>query len=310
MNFTNRHLRAFLALTESRSFTRAAENVCLSQPAFSALINALEQEVGFKLFNRGTRHVELTVDGEHFIEIAQRLVKTYDDSVIEIKERGSGWSGKVSIAALPSIAVCWLPKLLLEYQERHPKVKIELLDVQWDRCLKSVLAGASDFALTACDMNSGYLTSEIVFSDEFYLVCHRDHPLAGKPEIAVEDLDGQRYIGFTRSTSIRQHIDRIVYPVKLDVVLEVEQLTTVMGMVAANFGVSIVAGLTLFMFRHQDIAIRPIWDIHLRRDIHMVKRKDRALSVAAQGFYEYLMESTDRASLFADLPAKSCSACE
>ncbi len=149
MNLSIKQLRAFIALTETDNFTRAAQKINLSQPAFSSLIAGLEEEVGYRLFDRDTRKVQLNADGLHFIDIARRLVQTHDDAVGEIKSYATGYKGKIVLAVLPSMAVEWLPQVLAQYHRAYPKIKVELLDTQWDRCLKAVLDGRADLALTA-----------------------------------------------------------------------------------------------------------------------------------------------------------------
>lgn len=288
MNITIKQLRAFLALTETDNFTRAAQQVNLSQPAFSALIATLEQEIGYRLFDRDTRKVQLNADGLHFIEIARSFVLAYDNTVKEIKSHANGYKGKVVLAVLPSMTVQWLPQLMADFHKQHPQIKIELLDSQWNRCLQAILSGQADLALTADDTMPSALHSELLFADDFYLVCHKDHPLAEKESLDLQDLVDYPFIGFSQGTSIRRYTDKLLNPFGINYVLEVSQLTTMMGFVIANYGISIVTGMTLFQFQHQNITIKPFRDISLQRGIYIIKHQERQLSVSAQSFYDFL----------------------
>src|SRR6185295_1838768 len=98
MNASVRQLRAFLSLAELRSFTRAAARSHLSQPAFSALIRALEDAMGARLFERTTRSVELTVEGRLFLDSAQRLVRDFDQSVLDLRDHAARRRGRVAMA--------------------------------------------------------------------------------------------------------------------------------------------------------------------------------------------------------------------
>lgn len=293
MNLSIKQLRAFIALTETDNFTRAAQKINLSQPAFSALIASLEEEVGYRLFDRDTRKVQLNADGIHFIDIARRLVQTHDDAVMEIKSYATGYKGKIVLAVLPSMAVEWLPQVLAQYHRQRPDIKVELLDTQWDHCLKAVLSGRADLAMSAGQPSPGTFSSRMLFADDFFLICHKSHPLALRERVDVVEVAEHAFVGFCQGTSIRQYTDQLMEPHGLNYVLEVRQLTTMMGLVAANYGVSIVTGLTLFQFQHKDIAIVPFRDLSLQRGIYLVTDKERRLSVCAKEFYDFLQAKAE-----------------
>ncbi|QIQ21599.1 LysR family transcriptional regulator [Zophobihabitans entericus] len=294
MNLSIKQLRAFLALAEAENFTRASEKVNLSQPAFSALIASLEQEIGYRLFDRDTRKVQLNSDGLHFIELARTMVHTYDNTVNEIRVRSKGEEGRVTLAVLPSIAVQWVPELLVEFNKQNPNIHVELMDTQWDRCLQSIINHTADLALTAGTPSLNELSSEVLFSDNFYLICHKDHPLASKEYVELSDLEHQPLIAFSQGTSIRIYTDQLIQFHNIRYILEVRQLTTMMGMVASNYGISIVTGLTLFQFEHHNIAIVPFKDVSLRRAVYLIKSRDKTLSIPAQKLYDFIKESAEK----------------
>ena len=109
MNISARDIQAFLALAEVKNFTRAAARCHLSQPAFSALIKALEDHVGLKLFDRSTRHVLLTQEGERFWLSAQRIAEELEDCAKAMRDTAQLARGHVAVALLPSLAAGWLP---------------------------------------------------------------------------------------------------------------------------------------------------------------------------------------------------------
>src|SRR5258706_16473168 len=104
MNISTRQLRAFLSLAEERSFTRAAALTHLSQPAFSALIRSLEESLAQRLFDRSTRHVELTTEGRAFEASAQRVLAEFDGALAGARDFAARRRGRVAIALLPSLA--------------------------------------------------------------------------------------------------------------------------------------------------------------------------------------------------------------
>ncbi|AWM80237.1 LysR family transcriptional regulator [Gammaproteobacteria bacterium ESL0073] len=288
MNVSIKQVKAFLALVEEDNFTRAAQKVHLSQPAFSALISNLEQEIGYRLFDRDTRKVQLNENGIHFIKLARDLLISYERTIKEIQTHATDRQAKFTLAVMPSIVVQWVSQLLASFHHQYPNVKVELLDSQWDRCLQTLLSGHAELALTANSPAMAEISSEFLFSDKFYLICHKDHPLANKEIVELNDLLAHDMIGFTKGTSIRLYVDRLIDILGVQYILEVSQLTTMMGLVAANYGIGLVPALTLFQFQHENVCIKNVKDITLERSIYLIKHKEHKLSEQAENFYQHI----------------------
>jgi LysR family carnitine catabolism transcriptional activator len=290
-----RHLRAFAALAEHRHFTRAAESMFLSQPAFSALVAALEADVGARLFDRSTRHVDLTPDGVAFEPAVARALAEFEGALGVVRDRVRLQRGRVSVALLPSLAADWLPGVLREFRLAHPGIATEVFDVLSDACLERVADGRADFALTAVRADTPELRAELFCADDFHLVCPRGHALAKQADVRVRDLAARPFVHLSRTSSVRQYLDAALHPTPMQTVLEVDQLATVMGMVRAGVGISVVPALTLFHFRAPGIATRPLRLPGLKRRIYLVTRRGRGLSVAAEKLRAMAMQARPRA---------------
>lgn len=297
MNVSTRQLRAFRALAAQRSFTRAAAASHLSQPAFSALIRQLEETLGVRLFDRSTRHVGLTAEGEEFELAAARVLAEFDAAFTGMRERAARQRGRVSIALLPSLAADWLPDVLAGFRAEFPGIELEVADVLSEPCIERVRSGRADFALAATRAETPELRAEPFCSDDFHLVCPAGHPLARLSEPRPKDLAPYPFVHLSRTSSVRQYLDAATHPQPLAAVLEVEQLATVAGMVRAGLGISVVPALTLYQFRAPGLVTRAIRWPGLTRRIYLVRRRDRGLSVAAQGFYEWVMARRPRAAV-------------
>lgn len=278
---STRQLRAFMALAEARNFTRAAAASHLSQPAFSALISQLEGAVGVRLFDRSTRHVAPTAEGVEFEHAARRLLAEFDAALGDLQARAARQRGRVSVALLPSLAADWLPAVLAGFRQQYPGIELQVADVLSEPCIERVRSGQADFALAATWADTPELRAEPFCSDAFHLVCPAD--LAAWP-----------FIHLSRTSSVRQYIDAATLPAALPAVLEVDQLATVAGMVRAGLGISVVPGLTLYQFRQPGLVTRRLHWPGLRRQIFLVRRRDRGFSVAAQGLYEWVMARRPR----------------
>jgi len=292
MNISSRQIDAFLALATQRNFTRAAVQCHLSQPAFSALIRALEDGLELRLFDRSTRHVCLTAEGENFLEAAQRIRAEMDHALDTMRDAASLRRGRVAVALLPSLAADWLPGVLAHYRAAHPGVELDIADVLSEPCIERVATGKADFALAAIRADTPELQAQPFCSDGFHLVCRADHPLAQRRKTAplqVKDLAAWPFVHLARTSSVRQYLEAAFHPQAMNTLMEVEQLSTVMGMVRAGLGISVVPSLSLFHFRQDALATRLIALPGLTRRIYLVRRRDRSLSVAAQALYAMVM---------------------
>ncbi|MEJ8852127.1 LysR family transcriptional regulator [Variovorax rhizosphaerae] len=292
-DLSTRQLRAFAALAEQRNFTRAAQTCHLSQPAFSALIRTLEDTLGARLFDRDTRSVQLTPEGRLFEASARRLLDDMQGAVGELADHVERRKGRVSVAALPSLAAGWLPGILAEFMKAWPGITVELHDALSDACIAQLRAHQADFALAATGAGAASasdLRGRKLCSDGFHLVCPKDHPLAKVPKLTAKQLAPWPFIQMARNSSVRQSLDAALHPLRLNAVFEVEHLATVMGLVEAGVGISVVPALTLFHFRRESLTTRPLPVPGLTRTIYLVQRREGSLSVAAQTLHDLIVE--------------------
>ena len=290
INVSTRELRAFVTLSEQRSFTRAASLNHLSQPAFSALIRNLESHMGARLFDRTTRSVELTAEGRAFVDAARRLLRHTEEAVTDVRDHVARRRGRVAIAVLPSLAAGFLPSLLADFHRQYPGIELDVADVLSDECIDRVRLGYADFALASTRADAPELRTERFCTDQFHVVCRRDHVLAKeRATLRIADLSRYPVVQLARSSSVRQYMDAAIYPRQLRTVLELEQLSTVAGMVRAGLGITVVPSLTLFYFEHEELVSRLLKAPGLTRQVFLVRRGDRALSTAAHALYKMVM---------------------
>lgn len=290
-NLSLRQLRAFLALAEQRSFTQAAATCHLSQPAFSALIRTLEGELNTRLFDRDTRSVELTAEGRLFEASARRLVEDFGAALVDLNDHVERRKGRVHIAALPSLAAGWLPAVFAEFRQAWPGIELNLSDLLSDACVDLVRSGKADFALASTGVSHAGLSTRLVCTDRFYLVCRKDHPLAAEASPTLKKLAPYPFIHMSRNSSVRQALEAALHPQQANTVLEVDQLATAAGMVEAGLGISVVPALTLFHFERKSLVTRPLAASGLTRKIYLVRRQEGSLSAAAQALHDLVLEA-------------------
>ena len=287
-----RQLRAFVRLVEESNFTRAAKAMHLSQPAFSALIGGLEAALGVRLFDRSKRHVALAPEGAEFHASALRALAEFDRAIAGVNDRTALRRGRVSIALLPSLAAGWLPKILATYCAKHPGIAVDVADVLSEACIEQVMTMHADFALAAVRVETPELQAQMFCADNFHLVCRIRHPLArADAALTPRELAAYPFIHLSRTSSVRQYLEAALHPQAMKTMMEVDQLATVMGMVRAGLGISLVPALALFHFKHPEIVTRPVRLPGLTRRIYLVRRRDHSLSIAAQALHDFVLKN-------------------
>jgi LysR family transcriptional regulator, carnitine catabolism transcriptional activator len=297
MNLSARDLRAVIALVEERNFTRAAERVHLSQPAFSALIQGVEESLGAKLFDRTTRNVALTAEGKVFEQSARRMLADFEGMVADFRDHAQRRKGRVAVAALPSLAAGWFPGVLADFHRSYPGIELALFDSLSEQCLSLLRSRQVDFAMASAGAHSDDLETHPLCQDSFHLICRKDHPLATQASVRPRDLAAYPFVQMSRNTSVRQRLEAAFHPMEMRTILEVEHLATVTGLVRAGLGITLVPALTLFHFDHPDIVVRPVDVKGLQRELVLVRRRHEQLSLAAQALWDMVLKQRPAGTL-------------
>lgn len=305
MNLSVRHMRAFMALATLRNFTRAAESCSLTQSAFSALISNLESDLDVKLFVRSTRNVDLTAEGRAFLGMVSHLLPETERALEQMQDYVRCRKGRVSVAALPSMAGSILPGLIASFTQDHPGVEVAVQDVASTVCVDLVRNRQVDFALCAAVGPRPDLLVETLARDRFYFICAEGHRLARREQLTVDDVIDEPLIGFEPNSSVRQHLDASIYPRQWARVRQVNALSTAAGFVAAGLGVTIVPTLGLPSFAQHGLRTIPLALPLDERDLCLVRRAGEEPSIAAAAFIALLRARMHEAMRALAPPARS-----
>ncbi|KOF54592.1 MULTISPECIES: LysR family transcriptional regulator [unclassified Achromobacter] len=292
MNISGRLVDAFLALAESGKFSVAADRCNVSPSAFSQIISRLEEQVGARLFDRDTRNVSLTAEGQLFLTGARRIHAEWQAALSAIRNQSQLNQGRVAIAAPPSLSSDWLPRLFADFRAEHPAIVLRLHDVISERSLDMIAAGDVDFGLNAVPGNDLEFESVLLFNEPFRLLCRKDDPLAANAAVSLRQLRGRVAVQTTRFGSVWHYTQPLLAAASMrDSGLEVSQFGTLAGLVAAGFGVSIVPMLALPLCGRPELAALPIADASAHRPIYRIRRRNRSLSPAAQAMWERIADA-------------------
>jgi len=236
-------LRYFLRVAGRGNFTRAAEDLGISQPALSRSIQKLEEELGQPILERKTRSVSLTEAGVLLQTRAQQVLTIIEDTKAEITDDGQ--SGRVRIGAIPTIAPYFLPDLLRQFSSEFPKATLIVQENTTDVLLKNCTQGEIDLAILALPVPAKYLEVEELFEEELLLVLPSDHPLVEKPRIRLSDVEPLPFILLNEAHCLSDNIvafcrQRSIQPVAVE---RTNQLTMVQELVSLSHGVSMIPAM-------------------------------------------------------------------
>ena len=294
MAVSYRQLQVFVQVAQSSTFAEAAQKMCLSQPALSSAIKKMEEQVGGALFSRTTRKVTLSPEGEDFFPTAIRLLNDWQDAFSDLQQVFSMGRGKLSIAAMPSFAVGYLPAILLKFQSRFPNVKVSVADIVMEQVIKAVSEERVALGFTFETEQLNGLEFYPMFSDEFIAVLPRLHPLNHASEVSWTELAQYPFIAMNRGSAIRRWVDSYydTLNIKLNMVAEASQLATLGQFVEHGLGVSIVPGLCRQQMQRLGLLCLPIHGEGLSKRVGMVKKKQGNMSVSAQALWDWVSQST------------------
>ncbi len=283
-------LRAFLLVSETRSFHRAAETLHLSQPALSRRIQKLEQNVGAPLLERTTRHVVPTALGQDLLPLVRRLIEEFDGSLFSLRGADQHRGGQVTIACLPTAAFYFLPSVIARFQQDHPQVRFRILDLPATEGLQAVERGEVEFGINFMGASVPDLAFDALVEDPFVLACRRDHPLARKRKVSWSDLAPHRLITVHRTSGNRTLLDGALARenLRLNWFYEVTHLSTSLGLVEAGVGISVLPQMATPRGEHATLVTRPLANPVVSRTIGVVRRRGAQLSPVAEEFLHTL----------------------
>jgi DNA-binding transcriptional LysR family regulator len=296
LNVTLRQLRVFIEVARLQSFSRAGDEIGLTQSAVSRCVRELEAEIGLKLVDRTTREVQLTDVGANLVGSVSRLLSDLDEALREIRDLGEQRRGRVIVAASPTVACRLMPGVISVCEQQYPLISLGLRDDLQSDVVRKVKSGEVDFGLAIGPHEGDDLYTESVMTDSFCVVCRRDHRLAEESEVAWAGLAGERFVMLDHTSGSRPIIDSVLreHGVIADVVQELGHSATVYGLVEAGVGISVLPWLALPLPANSSLVVRPLTP-RAERTVELIRRRDRSLSPAAESVWALVAALPKRA---------------
>ena len=292
INFDLNDLQAFRAVAELGNFSRAAEAVHISQPAFSRRIDKLEQALGVRLLERSTRRVSLTAVGRDFARKAAELLDDLDGALLGLRGLAPGRMGLVTVACVPSTVYYYVSQVIRRYHERFPKIRLRVMDASASDVLSAVARGEADFGLNFIGGQEPDIEFKPLADERFVAACRRDHPLAARRRVTWLDLAAYDFISVSKTSGNRLLLDQALagLPGAPQPVYEAEHVTALLGLVEAGLGVAAVPAMAMPGKDHPLLVGIPLEEPVVTRRIGLIRRRGRTLTPAAQQLFDFFAD--------------------
>jgi DNA-binding transcriptional LysR family regulator len=290
-------LRGFCYAARTKSISKAAEKMTLSQPSVSLQVKALERELGAQLFTRRGPRIELTHDGQRLLELARPIVEAVDqleESFASMRE--SVEHGTVNVAAGGSTIQYLLPPFVKKYTREYPHVDVRLHNVTGKAGLTLLREGDVDFAVGPMLDTPPDIQFHALVTYEPTLITPRDHPLAGRKHVALQDIAKYPLILPPKEQCTYRLVELVFaeHSLEYDVKLEVGGYDVIKKYVELGLGISIVMSHCLTGADHLHAV--PLGRWFPKRTYGIVSRKNQPLSPAADRFVELIRSDAHKSN--------------
>jgi DNA-binding transcriptional LysR family regulator len=290
----DRRLQVFHAVARLLSFTRAAEELCMTQPAVTFQVKHLEEQYNTRLFERSHGRIALTPAGQVVFEYADRILGLNEELDTRIGEMTGGVRGPLLLGASLTIAEFMLPRILGEFKARYPEVRTQMTVANSETIETRVADHSLDVGLIESPSTLPTLHTEVCCEDELVLICATSHPFTQHASVAPHEVAGQPFVSRETGSGTREFTDQYfrqsgIAPEELNLVMELGSPEAIKGLVETGLGVSIMSRATIAKeLRLGMLAAKPL-EPRLIRILSLVYPKDKFQSRLVRTFVDFAL---------------------
>jgi DNA-binding transcriptional LysR family regulator len=286
MNINFKLIGTFLSVAQNESFRKAAEETNRSLPAVSMQVKQLEEQLGVALFQRTTRKVTLTQEGEQLLISARKALAELEVGLSHIQHAADVQQGHLSFACVPTIASTRLPAILTAFAKKYPGISVHVRELANQDLLEAVRRREVDFAIGPVPEKKGELEFAPIFVDDYCAMLPRGYQDNGRASISLRELSKLPLLKLSSSTAFRDHVDNALKANGLshESNYEFMQVTTLVAMAEAGLGIALLPRVALP--RRTPLKVVRIIGPALSRTIAIVTIRGHSLSPAAARLVE------------------------
>jgi len=287
-------LKVFCDLTETESFTKAAQINGVTQSAVSQQISSLERTFKSLLIERSKKKFRLTREGQVLYDYSKQIIQTYESLHSKLQDLKDIISGTIRVATIYSIGLHDLPPYVKKFMKNYPTVNVHIEYRRANQVYEDVMSNIVDMGLVAYPNKDSKLEIIPLRKEPLVLICHPQHPFAKQKAIKLKSLSGQKIIGFEPDIPTRKALDKILreYGVEVKHVMEFDNVETVKRAVEIDAGISIVpiGTVTQEINKNTLVAIQ-IEDGEFYRPLAAIYKKNKVLSPAIKQLLTILKDT-------------------
>ena len=293
------YLRYFVTLARVKHYTRAAKQLCISQPSLSHAITQLEKELGVPLFEKNGRNTELTRFGEEFLSCAEHTLSTLDEGILSLR-RGAQGAGVIRLGFLRALGVEYIPQLASRFLSQNAGKGMDFTfhTGSTGQLLEGLLARRFDLVFCSQPPAGMEVTAIPVGRQDIVLIVPNGHPLAGREEVALSETLAYPQIFFSPGSGMRDIVDDLFQQTggKPEIAYETEEDQVIAGLVAQGFGIAVVPYMD--MLRRLDLSVISITAPAWERNFYMVHNNRIFLTPAVKRFCSFVKEEEGKFRFF------------
>jgi DNA-binding transcriptional LysR family regulator len=289
MDFSSRQLKAFHLVARHRSFVRAAEDLLITPSGLSVLIRELERQLGFRLFDRTTRHVTLTALGSELIAVTEPSLSALDAAMSRIEQTAIGKERWVSVGTTPWLAANVLPPAIRQFRKHQPGMRVQLFDGPPNEIEERIKAGKLDMGV-GLFKNIPDLRRVPFFSFALMVVAPDEGAVINSAPRRWTSLSGHRLISLTSDYPHQLLIDKQLKKTGISVSRgqTVRLLETQIALVEANEGIAIIPSFGMLAARNRKVTMCELIDPVLNLDFYQITNRGGRMSEEAKTFSQFL----------------------
>jgi len=291
-----RNVKVFCDVARRRSFSKAGELNGVSQSSVSQTVHQLEERLGTQLVDRSKRPLELTPAGAVYFEGCRKLLNGFREMEDSVQQLGNRVAGRLRIASIYSVGLLQMHEYVQRYQELYPLVELSIEYLHPDEVYQRVVSDDADLGLVSFPRDGGELTSIPWQKQPMALVVSPGHPLSRRRSVSVQELSGERFIGFASDLTIRKQIARWLRRAKVTVrvVHEFDNVEYIKRAVEIGAGVTVLPTPTLRRELEDGTLVAiPFHDVAWYRPLGLIHKRHKALTTPVRKFVELLELSSD-----------------
>lgn len=286
-------LKVFCDLAETGNFTKAASINGVTQSAVSQQVSSLEKQFNSRLVERSKKKFALTPEGQVLYEASRQIMQVYETLHHQIQEIKNIVSGTIRIVTIYSIGLHELPPYQHAFLKKYPTVNLSVEYRRASQLYEDIIGNVADIGLVAYPLKDNRLETVPLRSDLLVLICHPEHPFAGRDNLKLGEINGHKFIGFEPDIPTRRAIDKILRDreIEVNLVMEFDNVETVKRAVEIGAGISIMPMSTVT----QEITNKTIAQVQITgekyyRPLAAIYKKNKVLSPAMNEFLTMMRE--------------------